>query len=125
MGELKHFYTNFTVGRQLGEKPFKIDVWGSYIFITDNNTYSAAAFFTAGDINVYNYKLVSTASIGAGLQKIESRSKTDAIIPCRFDLGYRFTDKLTSGIESVVSLNLSGHAKWTPNYLGVFIGIRI
>jgi len=117
-----HFYTDLTIGHYLGEKPFRIDVWGSYIFASDNNVYSVSALFT-GELNIG--KWLSNASIGAGAQKNELRNNVDFIIPIRSNFGYCLTNHLILGVAISNSLNISDYKKGSPFYCGFFIGLRL
>jgi len=121
-------YTTLTVGHYFGEKkPLRMDLWGSYIFVSDNNAYSIAALVTFGDhIKADIGKWMTTASIGAGIQKSKKIDNVDFIIPLRANFGYRLTNKLSLGIEIANSFNLSQWNKGRSlSYGGAFLGIRL
>jgi len=113
------FNTSLTIGHYLGEKPYRVDVWGAYIFVSDNNVFSVSALFTK-ELSISRWVLCG--SIGAGMQKSQLVDHADFIIPVRCNYGYRLTNSLILGAELTVSFNVE---KRTASYFGLFFGIRL
>ncbi|MDR2927707.1 MAG: hypothetical protein LBV41_05860 [Cytophagaceae bacterium] len=112
---------SFTLGRVLGKKDYRIDIWGAYIFDKDaKNSFSTAALFTTGSI-IESDKLILTASVGAGINKSNNIS---LITPLRGKFGYCITKNLLLGLDITSCINLSDHKNDSFSSFGLFFGFK-